>query len=378
MFWDLFKRKKKNKKSSESEFAPLVPISKKSLESVVVEKCEQMLALEQEIEEEQMEYQAVTNYLNDIQTIENLNEADYKALVETAFNIESINATLNEYLKAEKKISEVQFRQMQELEDEVPGAIKRLKSNEAYLEKVKKDMTYLEAEKTEWIYLKEDAEENITKLRKMSVLVLVVVASLLILILIARSVLLVDTRVWMVLLLFIVTLYVVYYFVKSQDEQKAVKKANACINRAISLENHVKIKYVNMKNAVDYTTEKFHVTNSKEFEYVWDCYNEAVREHKKYQQNTQDMDYFQEKFIRQLKRYHLFDSAIWLKYTHALVDKREMVEVKHDLLSRRAKLREQIEYNTKSIEILREEVERDLPWMKEGKDKVQKILNHFL
>ena len=40
--------------------------------------------------------------------------------------------------------------QMQQEESDIPNAIKRLQSNEAYLETIRRDMKYLEREKGEW------------------------------------------------------------------------------------------------------------------------------------------------------------------------------------------------------------------------------------
>ena len=42
------------------------------------------------------------------------------------------------------------FAQMQQEESDIPNAIKRLQSNEAYLETIRRDMKYLEREKGEW------------------------------------------------------------------------------------------------------------------------------------------------------------------------------------------------------------------------------------
>ena len=60
--------------------------------------------------------------------------------------------------------------------------------------------------------------------------------------------------------------------------------------------NKVKIKYVNMTNAVDYACEKYHVRNGKELEYIWECYMDAVKQ-KKFEQNSDDIDYFNNRMI---------------------------------------------------------------------------------
>mgnify|MGYP000467754261 CR=1 FL=1 len=49
----------------------------------------------------------------------------------------------------EKKLQMCSFAQMQQEESDIPNAIKRLQSNEAYLETIRRDMKYLEREKGE-------------------------------------------------------------------------------------------------------------------------------------------------------------------------------------------------------------------------------------
>ena len=44
------------------------------------------------------------------------------------------------------------------------------------------------------------------------------------------------------------------------------------------------------------------------------------------------------------------DTDVWTRQTGALLDPREMVEVRHSLIARRQKLREQLEYNKEVAE----------------------------
>jgi hypothetical protein len=44
------------------------------------------------------------------------------------------------------------------------------------------------------------------------------------------------------------------------------------------------------------------------------------------------------------------DPEVWLVQTYAILDDREMVEIRHDLNQRRQKLREKIQYNTETKE----------------------------
>ena len=378
MFWNIFGKKKKNnnrKNSNEAISNDVLAVSRKSLEAIIVDRCEQLAAISQTLAEDKREYEIVTSQLNDILFYEEMDEKAQKEIIDIATNLNTMEQQVMEYRTKEQKISQAQFRQMQELEDEIPGAIRRMQENEKYLETIKRDMHYLEAEKTEWMYLKQDAKEQTRLLGRISVILLVVLASAAVLLFLVKQLLKVDITVLLVLLGFLVLLICAYILLKHQENQKLIKKAGGYINRAITLENHVKIRYVTTKNAIDYTMEKYHVSNSREFEYIWDCYHEAVVEHTRYQQNRDDMEYYREKLLRYLRKYHFYDPNLWLTYTAGIVNPKEMVEIKHDLLERRKRLREQIAYSTTSLETLRGEVERELPHMKVGREKVELLLS---
>jgi hypothetical protein len=51
-----------------------------------------------------------------------------------------------------------------------------------------------------------------------------------------------------------------------------------------------------------------------------------------------------------LTGYQVKDPEVWLVQTYAILDDREMVEIRHDLNQRRQKLREKIQYNTETKE----------------------------
>ncbi len=68
---------------------------------------------------------------------------------------------------------------------------------------------------------------------------------------------------------------------------------------------------------------------------------------------------------------------IWCSQAEALVNPKEMVEVRHDLRVRRQKLREQVDYNTKIKEECLEEIEKIQDKKPEYAREIQQILgNH--
>ena len=106
----------------------------------VVELCEEIIDSSRELENTRSEYQQVTSQLNDIMLWQELSEQERAPILETARQIHKLDETRAQLLKNEKQLTDTQFAQMQEEEDEVPTSVKRLKSNEAYLDAIKRDM----------------------------------------------------------------------------------------------------------------------------------------------------------------------------------------------------------------------------------------------
>lgn len=85
-----------------------------------------------------------------------------------------------------------------------------------------------------------------------------------------------------------------------------------------------------------------------------------MREQEKYRQTNEDLNYYYDKLVRMLKKCELYDSRVWIEQPLALVEPREMVELKHNLLVRRQKLREKIGQNLEIVKKERKEIDRVL------------------
>lgn len=373
-FLDWFRRKKKkNIETQEENIQPVLLTDQAAINNYVINLCEQMIEVSRDMEEVRREYDQVTSYLNDITIVEGLEGQQKELLVEVATNVSKLTKARNDYLNAEHKISDEIFNQMDELEAEIPDIIKRLQSNETYLDAIKRDMNRLAGEKVEWSVLRHERVEEQRKLRQMSYYILygfggaaVVIAFL--------SMIQKWELLPMIIVAFLATLAGGYIMLRMQECAKEIKKCDVNLNHAIFLENRVKIKYVNIKNAVDYTCERFHVKNSLELTYNYEQYIEASKEREKFKQTNEDLEYFNGRLVRILQGLHLYDARIWLNYANAVIDPREMVEVKHELFTRRQSVRERIEYNLNAITDMKKEVEKYIDKMGPKTEQVRTIL----
>lgn len=377
-FW---KRKKKEEsfENKMREIEGTVLTSKdyrnpRKIEQYVVERLEQMIELTREIEDEKGEYRNVTAYLNDIQMIESLPEEDAKRLQEIAVNVVSLNKTRNEFLNSSKKLTDAQFTQLEHEEKNIPAAIKRLTANEIYRDTVKKDLKYLEREKSEWILRKEYLGINRKSMKNALYILLGVAATAAVII--GCLQLLLETNMYYgwVATAVITAVGICAICLKIQSDGDEISLAERSLNRAIVLENKVKIKFVNIENAVEYSYEKYHVKSAAELNQQWEYYLEAVREREKYQKTNEDLEYFNGRLVRVLTQYKLHDAKVWVSQAAALVEPREMVEIKHELIARRQKVRSNIEYKLDVIKKQRKEAELLLNRVGDMRPQVEEIL----
>ena len=117
------------------------------------------------------------------------------------------------------------------------------------------------------------------------------------------------------------------------------------INKATTLLNRVKIKYINNRSLLDYDRAKFQVKDSAEFEKIWQEYVRAKEYERKFQENTKQLQLVQDQLLELLRDNHVVTPDIWLSQTLAIIDPKEMVEVRHALNIRRQKLRERMAEN---------------------------------
>ncbi len=372
----LFKRKKKVEPIEEVvETVEPVKAEKKENRHAAMEYCEQIMEAAKDLEETKREYRVVTDYLTDIQIIEELPEEEMKKIQETAQNVQNLSETRDVYRKKVKTISDAQFLQMEQMEDEIPDAIRRLKTNEAYQAAVKRDMQYLEGEKHEWHIHQETMEQEHKILKRVLYGIVAAFVVAVIAISVLSQVIRLDIQMPFLIAVLIAGGAGCLVFWRMQNDEREIKKAQASINKAITLLNSVKLKYVNITNAVDYACEKYHVHNSDELNYVWEQYLEAVKEREKYERTNEDLEYFTSRLIRDLHAYHLYDAKIWIHQTHALLEKKEMVEVKHELLVRRQKLRDRIEAQIANIQNAKHEIEKLIKDYSQHENEIREVLN---
>lgn len=346
----------------------------KKVQKYIIDCCGQIAEAGKELEEEQAEYRIITDYLNDIELLENLPDEEMTEIRSVAESIENLNHLRDKYKNSEKKISDAQFVQMQREEELIPNAIKRLRDNETYQDAVKKDMNYLEGEKTEWHYNKFELIRQQKLLKNLSFILFALFLVSVVVLLVLQTGFYEDISYIWTIVIFLAAVSGFLIFMKMSSNQTEIKQSEVNMNYAIVLLNKVKFKYVNVTNAVEYAREKYNVKNAYEFNYLWEQYLNEVREREKFRQTNEDLEYFNGKLVRLLNRYRMYDARVWVNQSSALIDKKEMVEVKHNLIVRRQKLRARMEYNAQNIRERKTELDEVLRKEKINTPEIRQII----
>lgn len=311
----------------------------------VVYKCDQIVDATYQMEDLRVEYEMVTSYFTDIQAIEELPQNTRQEITDIAKKIALLENETTQFLHSDDRISDENFRMIQGIEKELTQIFGQLKDLEDMDMKIKRDMKHLESEKNTQEYLQASIEERQSKLR-MFQLVFGTVSALIVLTLAVVGLLTENSLLMPILLiLLVVVIMAAMTIVTYRNLSYEFKLSEMRENRAINLMNKVKIKYINNTSTLEYLYGKYNIKSLRELEYLYEQYLIMVDEVRKYQRTTGDLRELSEALTKLLFASGVKDPDIWTKQSAALIDEREMVEVKHSLNVRRQKLREQIAYN---------------------------------
>ncbi len=366
--WDFFRKGKKKEKMPEGHEAGMFRLeseeSRLAVEELEEQKvdfdsredsagyiqncCDRIIEASREVEEAKVEYGAVTAYLMDMQKIDMIPRTEREDLESAAREIVTLARERDSYYNSEDIKLPIRARQiMQKYEKDMVSEIRKMYENEAYQKAIKNDLKYLEGEKG---YLKYQRQEIIAKqkyLQNIAITTSILVVILFVLIYALAKVFRADMRLPFILTIAMAAISAAYIYFEAGKNRVNMALTEKKINKAIGLLNKVKIKYVNNTNYLEYTYEKYGVNNAMELEHIWQQYEKMRQRERQIRNNADKLSANHEKLIAELKKYQVEDPDIWIHQPIAIIDKKEMVEIRHRLNVRRQKLRDRIDYNNK-------------------------------
>lgn len=351
----LFSWLKKKKKTSRAEEVRQAGVSGNIEDSAVRQafyaECSELID-EAVLQSEQAknEYGLVTTYLADVQKIEMMSGNGRAEVEAAAKNLIALEKEKERIRTKEPSITEAQKSFLALHEEDIPKTIKWLRGEEEHQREIEGKMRFLAGEKSAYQMEQEECLDRNEFLKKLMIGISVGVVVFLVLFFYIGEATGKDLRVPFLLTVIVALLFAMYVVVATRKNIYNMKVAEIKRNKVITIENRIKLRYVNCTWGIEYAYEKYHTSNSMHLETMWKEYLRIRAEEEANRNNARQQEVHRSAIIKELRRVGVVDTGIWVLQPQALVDKKEMVEVRHSLNVRRQKLREHIDYNMKQKE----------------------------
>ena len=329
---------------------------KRQRENYIKACLEQMSEASNELETLGGEYDLVTSYLTDMEEIEALKDETKEKLKGYATKILELENNRENLNKKRKIVTNDEYMRMERIEQYMPEGYERLKKAEEYQVLVKRDLGRLEGEKHAYNFRKNELEIAQSNMKGITVICISAMFFLIIVLLIIGAALKLDVEIGYAIAVLVAATVLTLVYVKFHEAQKELVRVEKAMNKLVLLQNTVKIRYVNNTNLLEYLYVKYDVNSSSELKKLWDKFLQEKKHREIDLQMQEDLDINQQSLIKLLRKCKLHDPNIWLYQAYALIDNKEMVEIRHGLIIRRQKLRKQMEYNAKIAQEAQDEV----------------------
>ncbi|HBI73047.1 MAG TPA: hypothetical protein DEG06_10215 [Lachnospiraceae bacterium] len=362
---------KSDKKSSRQQTAPADQLS------FLVDNCELISESDRQIEEAKVEYQAVTSYLTDMQRIDMSLKEQREKLEEAARNIYNLTRERNLFQQKNTILTDRQYRLFERYEMQLPRELPEIKEREEYQDKIHRDMEFLEKEKNALAAEQEDIISKQGYLKWIAITTSIIVVFLFIIFALLENYSEANLSIPFLLTVLMGMASSLYIFMEARKNTYAIQFVQAKQKRQIMLMNKVKIKSVNNLNFLEYTYNKYTVDNYDKLKALWEEYIVLKEEARKYQTNTQMLNFYNNELMKELKEIGVSDSEIWIYQPSAIIDSKEMVEVRHRLNVRRQKLRDRIDTIMKQKEESLEVIKSTIKENPESAQEANLILKRY-
>ena len=302
------------------------------------------------------EYTLVTSYLTDMEEIEALPEENRQDLNHVANRLLVLEQERKQYFDKKNRMKDSDYFRMRKQEDEVQEGIGKLKEAEKYSKLVKQDMQRLDRERHAYEYRKKELYTMQANLRGMAVIFISALAACLLMLAVLQFGFKMDTYVGYFITVLAGAIAITVVCVKYIDADREILTVERAVSKLIQLQNKVKIRYVNNTKLLEYYYIKYSTKSADELEKCWQSYQEEKEERKQFAEAEAKTEYFQHELVKLLSQFRVSDPTRWINQASALLDPREMVEIRHELILRRQSLRQQLDYNNDVAQTARKEI----------------------
>ena len=319
--------------------------------------CEQLMECEEEVDRATMEYRLVTDYLTDIEILEKLpREIRYK-INKSADKIVKIEHESLENSEKMGKISEDNYQMMGRHALEVPSDLKTMKDNEDYGDLIRSDLHKLESEKGVSRFRRNELISSANNARSMVLITIVASLCLALILMFLQLAMHYDIMLGCILAAAMAAIALAGEYMIYSNAVMELRRVEYYLTQVINKQNAIKVRFVNNSNVLEYEYRKYHVGSAAELENLYNKFLEEKRAREIVERANGEAGEEKRKLLGSLRDLHLKDPSIWLNQCKALIDPREMVEIRHELNLRRQSLRESIDYNSANRDVSKNEID---------------------
>lgn len=334
--------------------------------------CELMSGSSEDVDLKKGDYTKVTDKLQDIEEIEALPKPDRNELRRRAKSILDFEAQEANYKRPVSKISDAKYRELAQMEDELPDVIKTLRENEDYQMKVRRDMNLLEGEKAGLAFDRKENRRKVANAKSFFIVSSVAAALAFIVIYALSQMFYFNVKFPITVVTAILALCFTSIFVSYRDATDSIVKLSKQINRAISLQNTAKIRYVNITNAIDYRYNKYGINSSHELSYLYEKYLEEKEARHHTENAAFKLEQLRNELFNAIKRYRINDPVQFVYNPQILVYDEELAARRHELVIQRQRLRKGMDFEVYNLDAYKDEINN---LVKQYPQYAQDILN---
>ncbi len=343
-----------------------------------IQEClEQMADASKQVELLTAEYEDVTSYLADMEIIEDLPKKEEEEMRSCVNRIIICKEEEQKFRSDPNRMREEEFKELEFLSKDCLEAIQKLKEAEDYQEKVHHDLRKIENEKSAYQFRKTELNNAQNNIRGIALIVIVAMLVSVIMLCILQFVLHLDTMIGYLIIAIAGAVVLILVYIKHEENISELEKINKTKNKLIRLQNRVKIRYVNNTNLLDYMYAKYQVSSAKELKAKYNRFLKEAEERRKQAGNSAQLDESEQELHKILRKAKLKDSDRWIKQYDSLVNMQLFKEIRHSLIIRRTKLRNQLEYNQKLSMDAQSEIQNAVGEYPQYAEEILKEVNRF-
>lgn len=338
---------------------------------------EQMAEAKKEVELLNGEYSLVTAYLTDTEEIEALPPGEKENLNIAAQRLKAIDQERQGYLNKKNKMPDSIYYGLKEKEGEIENGIRKMKEAEEYGAIIKQDLQRLGREKHAYTYRKEELQNMLVNFRGTAIIFLGAMVVCIGILLILQVSLEIDATVGYFVAVLATAVAITILCIKYMDAGRELGRVERATNRLIQLQNKVKIKYVNNTNLLNYLQLKYQVPNVRTLEKRYTHYLEEKELRNQYLEAEAKREYYLKQLLETLSRFRVRYPQRFTARVDALINRNELVEMRHELIVRRQTLRKQMEYNHEVADNARNEIMDVARTYPEYAEEIAEMVNKF-